>query len=268
MADGQWIVKNTFLEVVEEPRSPVAPPPPPTKTAPGQLQDTPCDGSPATVGEGAKPTLLRKIFDSLRGAPGKSAGSPGTKAASVSAAPWSPVAVKQKNTFVHMDEPSPPCGPPVVSAPGFAVFLDALGTGAEQEQPAADEGLPLVVGGAPAEGSPPTSPCSTACAASLGSEGHAEGQCIPCLMQVRWRAGKNTEPCRFGEMCGRCHEPHTEEELHRVQARMRKLKRRGGVASAAVLSAAYRHGTAAPVGAGAGKVAAVTPPARIIEVSI
>merc|ERR1719373_1495076 len=88
---------------------------------------------------------------------------------------------------------------------------------------------------------------------SLGSEGHCAGQCIPCLMQVRWQAGKCAEPCRFGALCGRCHEPHTEEELQKIQAKMRKQKRKGGAAGAALLSAASARGTAAPVGKGAGK---------------
>eukprot|EP00932_Pfiesteria_piscicida_P002788 SRR837773.12710.p3 GENE.SRR837773.12710~~SRR837773.12710.p3 ORF type:complete len:145 (-),score=45.02 SRR837773.12710:32-421(-) len=87
--------------------------------------------------------------------------------------------------------------------------------------------------------------------ASLGAEGHANGQCIPCLMQVRWRAGRCKEPCRFGNLCGRCHEPHTEEELQRVQARMRKEKKKNGAVGAALLSAAYATGRAAPIGAGA-----------------
>mmetsp|Transcript_174522 Transcript_174522/g.559515 ORF Transcript_174522/g.559515 Transcript_174522/m.559515 type:complete len:315 (-) Transcript_174522:32-976(-) len=87
-------------------------------------------------------------------------------------------------------------------------------------------------------------------AASLGSEGHESGNCIPCLMEVRWRAGKCAEPCRFGQLCGRCHEAHTEEELQKVQARMRKEKKKHGAAGAALLSAAFVHGRAAPIGAG------------------
>merc|ERR1719356_261439 len=77
---------------------------------------------------------------------------------------------------------------------------------------------------------------------SLGSEGHCTGQCIPCLMQVRWQAGRLREPCKFGALCGRCHEAHTEEELQKMQAKMRKQKRRHGAGAAALLSSAYANG--------------------------
>mmetsp|Transcript_25610 Transcript_25610/g.55660 ORF Transcript_25610/g.55660 Transcript_25610/m.55660 type:complete len:304 (-) Transcript_25610:266-1177(-) len=90
---------------------------------------------------------------------------------------------------------------------------------------------------------------------SLGAEGHRTGRCIPCLMQVRWQAGRCPEPCRFGADCGRCHELHTEEELQRIQAKMRREKKRHGVAGAALLSAAYAQGKAAPIGAGASRMA-------------
>mmetsp|Transcript_64235 Transcript_64235/g.139593 ORF Transcript_64235/g.139593 Transcript_64235/m.139593 type:complete len:210 (+) Transcript_64235:132-761(+) len=96
---------------------------------------------------------------------------------------------------------------------------------------------------------------ATTALASIGAEGHRTGQCIPCLMQVRWMAGKCREPCRFGCDCGRCHEPHTEEELQKIQAKMRREKKRHGAAAAALLSAAYAQGKAAPVGAGASRMA-------------
>jgi len=97
--------------------------------------------------------------------------------------------------------------------------------------------------------------CQKACVPSLGSEGHCTGQCIPCLMQVRWQAGKCAEACKFGSLCGRCHEPHTEEELQRIQARMRKQKKKHGQDAAARLSSAYANGNVAPVGAGAARTA-------------
>mmetsp|Transcript_69324 Transcript_69324/g.174725 ORF Transcript_69324/g.174725 Transcript_69324/m.174725 type:complete len:247 (+) Transcript_69324:74-814(+) len=64
--------------------------------------------------------------------------------------------------------------------------------------------------------------------ASVGSDGHCSGRCVPCLMQVRWLAGKCDEPCKFGALCARCHEDHTEEELHQVQVQMRKEKKKHG----------------------------------------
>mmetsp|Transcript_74005 Transcript_74005/g.154297 ORF Transcript_74005/g.154297 Transcript_74005/m.154297 type:complete len:227 (-) Transcript_74005:371-1051(-) len=107
-----------------------------------------------------------------------------------------------------------------------------------------------------ASGSTSCSLCAAADApASIGAEGHRIGQCIPCLMQVRWMAGKCLEPCRFGSQCGRCHEPHTQEDLQKVQAKMRREKKRHGAAGAALLSAAFAKGKAAPIGAGAARMA-------------
>mmetsp|Transcript_57652 Transcript_57652/g.122630 ORF Transcript_57652/g.122630 Transcript_57652/m.122630 type:complete len:225 (+) Transcript_57652:110-784(+) len=106
-----------------------------------------------------------------------------------------------------------------------------------------------------APGSPPQVTEQTCCEcttlSSIGAEGHRIGQCIPCLMQVRWMAGKCAEPCRFGSQCGRCHESHTEEELQKIQAKMRREKKRHGAAAAALLSAAFVQGKAAPIGSGA-----------------
>lgn len=71
----------------------------------------------------------------------------------------------------------------------------------------------------------------------LGSQLHSRGCCVPCLMQARFHAGKASEPCRFGALCNRCHEPHQEEELQRIQQQMRRVcknrrKARGRAAAA------------------------------------
>mmetsp|Transcript_3837 Transcript_3837/g.8993 ORF Transcript_3837/g.8993 Transcript_3837/m.8993 type:complete len:220 (-) Transcript_3837:345-1004(-) len=102
--------------------------------------------------------------------------------------------------------------------------------------------------------SPTPSDQARSALSSIGAEGHRIGQCIPCLMQVRWMVGKCREPCRFGSNCGRCHEPHTEEELQKIQAKMRREKKRHGAAAAALLSAAFAQGKAAPIGSGASQM--------------
>lgn len=277
-----FVVRNTFLEVLEEPSTPT---PPPTKTAPGSLQEAPAAPQPEP-----RPGVLRRLFGARRGAqPGNTV----SIAAVPAAALGTPVALQEKNTFVHFAEAA--AGPPTKSAPCRAAFTGAASSDDESPPPLltggspsglglrdmaalgsdddSDAPPPVLTGGSPSglglrdEASialPPPAP--QRCCASLGSEGHAHGQCIPCLMQVRWQAGRCAEPCRFAELCGRCHEAHTEEELHRVQAAMRRLKRRGGAAGAAALSAAYVHGTAAPVGAGAGRVPQLG--ATVTEVSV
>lgn len=291
MAQGQVVVKNTFIEVVED-SSPMAEAPP-TKSAPGYLQEKSFRTIPSYVHPvaaapmpqpAAHPNVFKRIFGSRHAAQQEAA-----------------AAVQQKNTFVHFDEPKSPTAPPTNSAPGNTVFLGSSSGPPPQVLYAATPTANLTDGNVAkfpssvmrgnSSGyitSVPSMPSVSentqiiltkdtatldrmdAAAgdqvalgevaavvksglASLGSEGHASGQCIPCLMQVRWQAGKCAEPCRFGALCGRCHEPHTEEELQRIQAKMRKLKKKGGAAGAALLSAAYARGTAAPVGKGAGK---------------
>jgi len=68
--------------------------------------------------------------------------------------------------------------------------------------------------------------CKRAGLVSLGAQAHRVGRCVPCLMQVRWAERKYGEPCRFGFLCNRCHEPHDMEALERAQAQMRKHRRR------------------------------------------
>jgi len=71
--------------------------------------------------------------------------------------------------------------------------------------------------------------CRSSGVPNLGAQLHAQGRCVPCLMQSRWNAGKCKEECKFGLMCNRCHEPHCEEELQRIQNQMKKArKNRGG----------------------------------------
>lgn len=239
MSGERWVVKNTFVELVEEPSSPLAPPPP-TKTAPGQLQQAPPDHAEPCLLDGAVRRAARRLVGACRGRLGR-------QEAGGDAAARSSEVVAAVRGGAHPGEVAP--------APSHAA-------------PPAPEPAPTAHcahRGGPARASPGAADPEAAACASLGSEGHAEGQCIPCLMQVRWLAGKNSAPCRFGELCGRCHEAHTEEELHRVQAMMRKLKRRAGAESVAVLSAAARRGAAAPIGAGAG---AAEQRAQVVEVSI
>lgn len=194
----------------------------------------------------------------------------------------------EKNTFIHFGEPDSLALPPVNSAPGtmldrsFRMKAGTLEEAAAADSsrsfvssvkssvaslPSAGPGDQVVVAHAAldrasvqgpaslaAEGAVQLShvvTCQRAGMPSLGSEGHCTGQCIPCLMQVRWQAGKCAEPCKFGALCGRCHEPHTEEELQKIQAKMRKQKRRHGERAVALLSSAFARGNVAPVGAGA-----------------
>lgn len=63
---------------------------------------------------------------------------------------------------------------------------------------------------------------------NIGAQLHDEGRCVPCLMQCRFVGNRCAEPCRFGLLCNRCHEPHTEEELQKIQAQMRRLRKSKG----------------------------------------
>mmetsp|Transcript_77560 Transcript_77560/g.199704 ORF Transcript_77560/g.199704 Transcript_77560/m.199704 type:complete len:565 (-) Transcript_77560:595-2289(-) len=56
---------------------------------------------------------------------------------------------------------------------------------------------------------------------SVGSAFHAFGVCSPCLMQ-QWSIGGRSEPCKFGALCGRCHETHTEGEFKKLQKALRR----------------------------------------------
>eukprot|EP00445_Apocalathium_hangoei_P078652 CAMPEP_0204196140 /NCGR_PEP_ID=MMETSP0361-20130328/63612_1 /ASSEMBLY_ACC=CAM_ASM_000343 /TAXON_ID=268821 /ORGANISM="Scrippsiella Hangoei, Strain SHTV-5" /LENGTH=148 /DNA_ID=CAMNT_0051157849 /DNA_START=69 /DNA_END=515 /DNA_ORIENTATION=+ len=87
--------------------------------------------------------------------------------------------------------------------------------------------------------------CQKAGLASVGAEGHDVCECVPCLMQVRWQAGRGAEPCKFGHLCGRCHEAHSEEELQKIQAKMRKQKKKHGRTGPSLFAAAFGHGRAA-----------------------
>jgi hypothetical protein len=64
--------------------------------------------------------------------------------------------------------------------------------------------------------------------ASLGSTGHNQGKCAPCLMQSLYHKGKFASPCRFGKYCGRCHEHHT-ESTQSIKSRIKKLRQEGKV---------------------------------------
>jgi len=204
--------------------------------------------------KGHRPNFLRRMFGLHKEA---------AQEVPAQAEPASPVKIEVKNTFVHFEESSTPAGPPVSSAPGTSIFL-AAPTPAESSQSCAvpattsvAQGPASIIGCGAAEDAVQlgeVAACQQAGTASLGSEGHCAGQCIPCLMQVRWQAGKCVEPCRFGALCGRCHEAHTEEELQKIQARMRKQKKKHGQQAAAMLSSAYTKGNVAPVGAGAAAV--------------
>jgi len=228
--------KNTFIHF-EEPDSPASSGLDANNSAPGTLlqksfrmrQELPEEaGALEQPANGLRRSILRRMFGLQK-----------EVAAEVpaQAEPASPVKIEVKNTFVHFEEGSMPAGPPVFSAPGTSVFL-AAPTPAGEVAPQPSE----------------VAACQRAGTASLGSEGHCAGQCIPCLMQVRWQAGKCVEPCKFGALCGRCHEAHTEEELQKIQARMRKQKKKHGQQAAAMLSSAYARGKVAPVGAGAAAV--------------
>jgi len=63
---------------------------------------------------------------------------------------------------------------------------------------------------------------------SLGSIGHAQGWCMPCLMES-WHYKDGPEvarPCKMGALCYRCHEQHTEEEVRDIRRLRRQEQRR------------------------------------------
>jgi len=49
---------------------------------------------------------------------------------------------------------------------------------------------------------------------SLGSMGHDEGWCYPCLMEC-WH--NSDRPCKFGIACSRCHEPHSRRQFKKAR---------------------------------------------------
>jgi len=208
--------KNTFIHFDEEACTPVAAPP--TFSAPGTLLNKSFrTREPIALEEVVAPEqpLRSRRRDILRRMLGSS--QPATAENQMPADVMSsPVQVQLKSTFVHFEEPPE----------------TTISTVPPPPAPAAEARQRVGM-------------------ASLGSEGHCTGQCIPCLMQVRWQAGRCAEPCRFGVECGRCHEAHTEEELQKIQAKMRKQKKKHGERAAALLSSAYANGNVAPVGAGA-----------------
>jgi len=235
---GNIPLKNTFIHF-DEPSTPV---PPPTLSAPGRMREP---EQPQLVEAAAAPTqppaargrrrdVFRRLFGTQRGGRAAEdkqmpAGAGATSSAKV------PVEVQSENTsVVHVEE----------SSQSFLSSVPSSVTSA----PSAELGTQAALGSVELSN---VMTCQRACMPSLGSEGHCAGQCIPCLMQVRWQAGRCAEPCKFGALCGRCHEAHTEEELQRIQARMRKQKKKHGEQAAALLSSAYANGNVAPVGTGA-----------------
>jgi len=57
---------------------------------------------------------------------------------------------------------------------------------------------------------------------SIGALAHHDHQCFPCLIQSRHQHG-NGLPCKFGALCGRCHEDHGGKH----HAILRSIKRSG-----------------------------------------
>lgn len=65
---------------------------------------------------------------------------------------------------------------------------------------------------------------------SLGSIGHHEGWCVPCLMDG-WHRKENsadTKACRNGIFCSRCHDDHGAEDLVAVRRLRRQRRRKAG----------------------------------------
>mmetsp|Transcript_109034 Transcript_109034/g.274376 ORF Transcript_109034/g.274376 Transcript_109034/m.274376 type:complete len:271 (+) Transcript_109034:89-901(+) len=199
------------------------------------------------------PKSFRRIFGAV-----SQKGEDGRSLADVAV---SPMQVQLKNTLLHVEDPRAPAGPPVFPASDKTGSVQSsaasmLSSGDQAmvahvapHHTSAQEPVVAACGGTAQLSDAAT--CQAAGLPSLGSEGHCTGQCIPCLMQVRWQAGKLAAPCRFGALCGRCHEAHTEEQLQKIQAKMRKQKRRHGERAAALLSSAYAKGNVAPKGLGA-----------------
>jgi hypothetical protein len=63
---------------------------------------------------------------------------------------------------------------------------------------------------------------------SVGSRFHAQGTCIPCIINFWVLQKKPDDPerseCKNGRFCSRCHEPHSNKDL-RVVWRQRKRQR-------------------------------------------
>jgi len=57
---------------------------------------------------------------------------------------------------------------------------------------------------------------------SIGSKKHCSGECYPCLMEAWYRNGKSPQPCKFGSLCGRCHEKHSHAEVRKLKRHMHK----------------------------------------------
>eukprot|EP00443_Scrippsiella_acuminata_P023799 CAMPEP_0115298696 /NCGR_PEP_ID=MMETSP0270-20121206/68394_1 /TAXON_ID=71861 /ORGANISM="Scrippsiella trochoidea, Strain CCMP3099" /LENGTH=216 /DNA_ID=CAMNT_0002716387 /DNA_START=28 /DNA_END=674 /DNA_ORIENTATION=+ len=125
----------------------------------------------------------------------------------------SPMQVQLKSTHLHVEDPLAPHGPPAFSAldktafsapPVSAGSHDVLGSAESLAASMLSSGDQVVVAhtaphhtsaqvpdAVACEGTFQLSSAATCHAAglpSLGSEGHCTGQCIPCLMQVRWQA--------------------------------------------------------------------------------
>jgi len=62
---------------------------------------------------------------------------------------------------------------------------------------------------------------------SIGGLRHADGSCCMCLMESWHQAGKaDREPCKWGLMCGRCHEEHDPQEVAAFRRQRRRDARR------------------------------------------
>jgi len=65
---------------------------------------------------------------------------------------------------------------------------------------------------------------------SFGCRGHAQGGCWPCVMQHRFNhsdaGGDQRTRCKFGALCGRCHESHSRPQLNAAQKRVRRANLR------------------------------------------
>merc|ERR1711870_157434 len=68
---------------------------------------------------------------------------------------------------------------------------------------------------------------------SMGALMHDQGRCCPCLMLTLHKTGVSfkREPCRFGLLCGRCHEDHDTKDIRELRAECRRRSRRGVRAS-------------------------------------
>jgi len=57
---------------------------------------------------------------------------------------------------------------------------------------------------------------------SIGGKKHCTGDCYPCLMEAWYRNGKSPQPCKFGSLCGRCHENHSHADVRKLKRQMNK----------------------------------------------